>query len=59
MNEDHVVAAILTAGLIAQDKSVDIKPREAVALYGECLTALIEANRPQRALDTAANDGAD
>ncbi len=48
MNEDHVIAAILAAGLIAQNKSVDIKPKDAVALYGQCLTELIDFNRPRR-----------
>ena len=32
MNEDHVIAAILTAGLVAQNKSIELKPKDAVAL---------------------------
>lgn len=48
MNEDHIIAAILAAGLVSQDKSVDLKPKDVVALYNECLAELIEANRPRR-----------
>ena len=55
MNEDHVLAAILAAGLIAQNKSVDIKPKDAVAIYGETLAELIESNRPQRNLESTAS----
>jgi|GEM_PF-1258694 len=50
MNEDHVIAAILAAGLIAQNKSVDLKPKDAISLYGECLATLIESNRAPRDL---------
>ena len=46
MNEDHIIAAILTAGLVAQNKSIELKPKDAVALYGQCLTEVLEANRP-------------
>ena len=49
MNEDHLIAAILAAGMIAQRRDVGTKPTDAVALYQECLTSLIEANRPPRA----------
>ena len=48
MNEDHIIAAILTAGLVAQNKSIELKPKDAVALYGQCLTEVLEANRPRR-----------
>jgi len=54
MNEDHVIAAILTAGLIAQNQSVDLKPKDAIALYSQCLATLIESNRAPRALKSAA-----
>ena len=50
MNEDHVIAAILTAGLVAQNKSIELKPKDAVALYGRCLAELLDANRPRRDL---------
>ncbi len=45
MNEDHIIAAILAAGLIAQNKDDNIEPKAAVATYGLCLSELIESNR--------------
>lgn len=45
MNEDHIVAAILAAGLLAQNKDDEIQPKDAVGLYGLCLTELIASNR--------------
>ena len=50
MNEDHILAAILAAGLIAQNKSVDLKPKDAVDIYGQCLAELLEVNRGRRDL---------
>lgn len=48
MNEDHILAAILAAGLIAQNKDDEIQPRDAVAIYSLCLSELLEANRAPR-----------
>ncbi len=48
MNEDHIVAAILTAGLVAQNKEDVLQPKDVVGLYGLCLTELIESNRTAR-----------
>ena len=48
MNEDHIVAAILTAGLVAQNKEETLQPKDVVGLYGLCLTELIESNRAAR-----------
>ncbi len=45
MNEDHIIAAILAAGLISQNKNDAIEPKDAVGLYGLCLTELIASNR--------------
>jgi len=45
MNEEHIVAAILAAGLLAQNKDDAIEPKGAVSLYGLCLSELIAANR--------------
>lgn len=45
MNEDHIVAAILAAGLLAQNKDDAIQPKDAVGLYGLCLSELIASNR--------------
>ena len=50
MNEDHIVAAILAAGLLAQNKDEEIQPKDAVGLYGLCLTELLESNRTARDL---------
>ncbi|MEQ8288392.1 MAG: hypothetical protein RIB78_01590 [Gammaproteobacteria bacterium] len=48
MNEDHIIAAILAAGLIAKNKDEDIQPRDAVGIYSLCLSELLEANRAPR-----------
>jgi hypothetical protein len=45
MNEDHIIAAILAAGLLAQNKDDAIQPKDAVGLYGLCLSELIASNR--------------
>jgi hypothetical protein len=54
MNEDHIIAAILAAGMIARTGKDDVTAADAVALYGECLSELIEANRPKRDLEKVA-----
>lgn len=51
MNEDHIIAAILTTGIIAQTKVGSRGPMDAVVLYGECLTELLESNRPPRSTE--------
>lgn len=48
MNEERMIAAILAAGLIAQNKDEEIQPKDAVGIYGLCLSELIEANRAPR-----------
>ena len=48
MNEDHIVAAIIAAGMIARKSGEELSPAEAASIYGECLSALIEAGRPKR-----------
>jgi len=55
MNEDHIVAAILTAGLIAQNKEEPIQPKDVIGLYGLCLSELLESNRAKR--EYASNNG--
>ncbi len=55
MNEDHIVAAILAAGLIAQNKDEDIQPKDAVGIYGLCLTELLETNRAPRESEVSAS----
>ena len=48
MNEDHIIAAILAAGLVAQNKDDNIQPKDAVGIYGLCLSELLESNRAAR-----------
>ena len=48
MNEDHVVAAILTAGLIARNSGSDILPKDAVRMYEATLAELLVILRPPR-----------
>ena len=52
MNEDHIVAAILAAGLLAQNKDDEIQPKDAISLYGLCLSELLESNRATRDLSS-------
>ncbi len=47
MQEEHIVAAILTAGLLARSDEAG-GPAEAVALYNQTLTAYLETIRPAR-----------
>lgn len=48
MNEDHIIAAILAAGLIAQNKDDNLEAKAAVGIYGLCLSELLESNRATR-----------
>ena len=48
MNEDHIVAAILTAGLVSRSTEDELQPKDVVAIYGLTLKTLIESIRPAR-----------
>jgi hypothetical protein len=48
MNEDHVIAAILTAGLISRQSNVDLRPKEVVGAYELMLAELLATKRPPR-----------
>ena len=48
MNEEHVVAAIIAAGLIARGSSDDLQPKDAVDIYQLTLAELVASNRPAR-----------
>lgn len=48
MNEERMIAAILAAGLIAQNKDEEIQPKDAIGIYSLCLSELIETNRAPR-----------
>ncbi len=52
MNEDHIIAAILTSGLIARGSDDSLEPRDTVRLYEMTLTELIATNRPPRSETT-------
>ena len=47
MNEEHIIAAILTSGLINQDRgNAVLSPADAIELYEKCRTALVESLHP-------------
>jgi hypothetical protein len=48
MNEDHIIAAILTAGMVAQNNNENIQPKDAVAVYNTTLRELISSTRAPR-----------
>ncbi len=48
MNEDHIIAAILTAGLIARNSEDELQPKDVVTLYELTLAEYYEATRPHR-----------
>lgn len=47
MNEEHIIAAILTAGLISKN-SDDLQPKDVVDAYQLTLAELLAAVRPTR-----------
>ncbi len=55
MNEDHIIAAILAAGLIAQNKDEDLQPKDAVGIYRLCLMEQLETNRAPRDNESSAS----
>lgn len=48
MNEDHIISAILTAGLVARNTGDELTPKDVVRLYEITLTELFSVTRPQR-----------
>jgi len=48
MNEEHIIAAILTAGLISKSDD-NLEPKDAVNVYQLTLAELINVIRPGRA----------
>ncbi|MFQ5661328.1 MAG: hypothetical protein ACE5GZ_12965 [Gammaproteobacteria bacterium] len=48
MNEDHIIAAILTAGLVSRNTEDEIQPKDMVTLYELMLTELLAVIRPPR-----------
>jgi len=52
MNEEHIIAAILTGGLINQNRGgAVLQPMDAIELYEKCLAELIENVRPHRSTE--------
>ena len=47
MNEEHIIAALLTAGLLAQNKVGALELVDAVSMYVKCLSELLESARSQ------------
>ena len=54
MNEEHIIAAILTAGLVAKSKDEELHPKDVVGIYELTLTELLAVTRPKRGADTTA-----
>ena len=48
MNEDHIIAAILAAGLIARNKDEEMQPKDVVTIYEMTLASLLDSTRPHR-----------
>ena len=53
MNEDHIIAAILAAGLIARGKEDNLQPADAVRTYELTLAELLGATRAKRPEENA------
>lgn len=48
MKEEHIIAALLTAGILAQNRVGVMEPIDAVKIYKKCLSELGESIHPQR-----------
>lgn len=48
MNEDHIIAAILTAGLVARKTDDELEPKDVVTLYELTLASYIATIRPTK-----------
>lgn len=48
MNEEHIIAAILTSGLIARKTEDDLEPKDAVTLYEVVLASYLNSIRPTK-----------
>ncbi len=52
MNEEHIIAALLTVGLINQNRGgALLQSIDAVELYRKCLAELIGSVRPPRSTE--------
>jgi len=48
MNEEHIIAAILTAGLVARKSDEELNPKDVVTLYELTLASYIATLRPTK-----------
>ena len=48
MNQDHIIAAILTVGLVARNTGEDLQPKDVVTLYELTLASYIASIRPTK-----------
>ena len=48
MNEEHVIAAILTAGLIARKTNDELEPKDVITLYEMILAKYLISIRPTK-----------
>ena len=48
MNEEHVIAAILTAALVARKTDDDLEPKDVVTLYEVTLACYLATIRPTK-----------
>ena len=48
MNEEHIIAAILTAGLIARKSDDELEPKDVVTLYEMTLASYLNSIRPTK-----------
>ena len=49
MNEEHIIAAILTAGLVARKTDDELTPKDVVTLYEMVLSNYLASLRPIKA----------
>ena len=48
MNEEHIIAAILTAGLLARKTDDELEPKDVITLYELMLASYIATIRPTK-----------
>ncbi|MBF8268993.1 MAG: hypothetical protein HW386_702 [Gammaproteobacteria bacterium] len=48
MNEEHVIAAILTAGLLARKTDDELAPKDVITLYEMVLASYLTSIRPTK-----------
>ena len=48
MNEEHIIAAILTAGLVAKKSEDDLEPKDVISIYEMMLASYLNSIRPTK-----------